>query len=224
MTVQTKLYNILKSYAFFNQDEYEDYNEFLFETNSLEIIRMGMNKLIDYEIPTPKDVDDFDFKQYFLMLFGTTFFNDNIAFETEQEFYLKLYGKIMEVLPYYNVKLSLLYNAELKNLYNKESVHSKGSTSSEANNKSQSYNKNANSDFPQKLITADNAFNQQAYLKDGSVSSANGNSNSEASTKAKTDTEIIRGNIFEHINNIKSIGNVYKELLKEFEPLFSNIW
>ena len=74
------------------------------------------------------------------------------------------------------------------------------------------------------MITADDGFSKQTYLKDGSVSSANGNSNSEASTKAKTDTEIIRGNIFEHINNIKSIGNVYKELLKEFEPLFSNIW
>ena len=34
MNVQTKLYNILKSYAFFNQDEYEDYNEFLFETRN----------------------------------------------------------------------------------------------------------------------------------------------------------------------------------------------
>lgn len=221
----------------FSHSTYDDIQKFILETPSYEIIMWGAYYLFDFDFSFPENMEFEDFKKYIASIFGGKFFDENIAFETEMAFTVKLRSLTNEIMPYYSKKIALLLESELKNFSNKREIQSefKGNSKSNSQSNSQSNSnatgtgKNLNSDFPQELAIFDDVFSSKQRLSTGSANSSKSESNIDAENTSENATENnnttktveIYGNIFEFINNFESLKNVFTDLMNEYNKLFS---
>ena len=228
LTRTTKLYNILLNLAF-SHSTYDDMQKFILETPSYEIIMWGAYYLFDFDFSFPENMQFEDFKKYIASIFGGKFFDENIAFETEMAFTVKLRSLTNEIMPYYSKKIALLLESELKNFSNKREIQSDFKGNSKSNSKSNSNatgsGKNLNSDLPQELVVFDDVFSSKQRLSTGSANSSKSESNITAENATENDntTKTVEtyGNIFEFINNFESLKNVFTDLMNEYNKLFS---
>lgn len=236
MQAMTSLYNILIDLAFFNQSEYSDINEFIFNTKSSDLLIKGCQVLFDFDFPTPSNIDKNDFLNNFYLMFSGEYASDNIAFDTADLFKIKIISKTLEIMPYYSKKLEILYNISLNNLKNTREItrENQQSNSSESksfsNSEAEGNSKTLNSEQPNGLLIADDVFKSPQRLSNGSAS--NDTTNSKISAENSTDysgnenekiTEI-SGNFLDSLNNLSELKDTLKSLINEYSDLFSQIF
>lgn len=197
--------------------------------------------VFSFEYPTPDNIEPAIFKEYFERLFITHFIDDYFKAETFEKWQVKLYSKILEVLPVYNEILSgFFYNDKDKLLLNTSKTtttgNSKGKTESENESESEGNttvkNKDMKANFPGSLRTAGTSADSVHYANNGDVFNGDtdntnvitGSNKTETENEHETITESTSGNILDGIikfnNEYKSI---FTKLINEFNPLFSAI-
>ena len=202
--------------------------------------------VFSFEYPTPNNIQPEVFKEYFERLFITRFIDDYFKAETFEKWQVKLYSKMLEVLPVYNEILSgFFYKDKDKLLLNTSKTtttgNSTGKTESENESESESEseskskgnttvkNKDIKANFPGSLRTAGTNVDNVHYANNGDVfngdtNNTNSGTNSGTNTTTgsnKTETE----NEYETITESKS-GNILDGIIKfnnEYKNIFTKL-
>lgn len=206
--------------------------EFILNTPSYEIIMWGAYYLFDFEFSHPENMQLDDFRKYIATIFGGKFFDENISFETEMAFEIRLRSLTAEIMPFYSKKIAVLLSTELKNFANKREISSStkstAKNNSSGNAESSGDSKQFNSDFPQDLLRFNDVFNNPQRLSTGSANTSKTSNEIKAANNSESDSDTVTtetyGNIFEFINNFDSLKNVFHDMINEYNILFSLIF
>lgn len=185
--------------------------------NPFEKMERARQVIFIFDYPTPENVDADEFKAFFEKMFIGKFIDDYFKYETFERWQLAFYSKMLEVMPIYNAKLSNFFYDNKKELF---AIINETDSNSTNTNKSITENKNIASAFPSNLNRAGVNINNVNYANNGAILNDENNTNGENTNHTVNKTI----NNFENILKFDAhFKNIFSDLLKEFNPLFSAV-
>ena len=139
-------------------------------------------------------------------------------------------------MPYYSKAIDILMNSDIENLNEKRELtrnrnsNNSSDSSSSSNASSNALTKNYNSQYPDKLLSLEEASQEKAYIADGSrtksETGSNVNANANSSQTANEDENVIEksGNFLHYVSELSELKNLFKNMVNEYADLFSLIF
>lgn len=205
----------------------------------LDTIQRGIDIVFNVPYPIIDKTYDNDIigkistKDLFENAFITKFFTDEIAFESFAEFQMKLYGKLLEVIPIYNMECKLFFENDFKDLWGgyilEENLTNEHNDTNKSNGDNKNTRQNIGNRFPVNNINnVWTDLEKENYATDGGAEKSNG----EFSNNHQNDGGYINIHHIDKTNkpDIDKITKFYSALKKymnnildEFSYLFIGI-
>ena len=206
-----------------------------------EKIQKARPIVFPFDYPTPENIEPDVFKDFFETMFISKYCECFFKFETFEAWQVKLYSKMLEIMPTYCKMLeNFFYSDKVDLLLNqyKETVESHDDTTGNRQNdetgtgSATRENKNINSSFPSNLNRAGTNIGNVNYADAGAID--NGSDSSRTTRKATENHEENRngtvkregynGNIFDQILKFdEHFNGIFTAMLNEFGALFTSI-
>ena len=139
-------------YSSFTEEEYN--NLLSGYKNPHETIQRGIDIIFNFDYPilnktfTNSLYTNINPKDMFEKAFVTKYFTDEIAYESFAEFQMKLLGKLLEVMPTFNMKCMFLFNTEYKDIWGGYTIDETFDNTHKDTNDTDTDTKSVSSRFP----------------------------------------------------------------------------
>lgn len=210
-----------------------------------EKVERARKIIFNFDYPTPDNVNSDEFKRYFETMFITRFWERFFAAETFEAYHMRLYSKMLEIMPIYSELLGAFFMDDKDKLflnYTKSETHSDSdsktngseSNSSTGTNTNKGTTKDIASVFPANMMTAGTHLDSVNYANNGNLNdvdntqtskdSASGSHNNETKQNANSYTETVSGVLLDGLLKFNNeFKTVFSNMINEFNSLYTAI-
>ena len=194
-----------------------------------------------FDYPTPENIESDVFKDFFETMFISKYFENFFKFETFEAWQVKLYSKMLEVMPvyakmlenfFYSDKTELLLNQYKETVQTHDDVATTRQNDETTTGTSTRENKNISAAFPANLNRAGTNVGNVNYADNGAIDNGSDSSrnireateNHEEKRNGTVNRQGYSGNVLDQILKFdEHFNGIFTALLNEFGALFTSI-